>query len=66
MWQLRVCMPQLKIPHAATKIKDQRSPRCAATKIRCSQISKYIFFQKKEVHTMRITLFLSDSFQLYL
>ena len=33
MLQLRVCMPQLKIPHVATKI-----PR-AATKTRCSQIN---------------------------
>ena len=35
MWQLRVCMPQLKIP-------------CATTKTRCSQINKYIYIFKLE------------------
>ena len=44
MPQLRVLMPQLKIPHAATKIRSLvsqlKSPH-AATKTQRSQINKY-------------------------
>ena len=40
--QLRVCMPQLKIQHATTKIP------CAATKTRHSQITKNITKNREE------------------
>ena len=49
-------MPQLKIPHATTKIS------CAATKIWCNQINKINIFQKSDM----ACFFLADFWGLFL